>query len=51
MWSPGSPTVMVRGQPGVNNTCMANCAYGGTISFNTIPPMPLTAQTSIVNAK
>jgi hypothetical protein len=51
MWSPGSPTVMVRGQPGVNNTCMATCMWGGSISFNTIPPMPLTAQTSVVNAK
>lgn len=51
MWSPGSPTVKVRGQSGLNNTCTANCAYGGTISFNTIPPIPLTAQTSIVNSK
>ncbi len=50
-WSPGSSTVMVRGQPGVNNTCTTNCAYGGTISFNTIPTVPLTAQTSIVNSK
>ena len=51
MWSPGSPTVKIRGQSGLNNTCMINCAYGGVISFNTIPPVPLKAQTSIVNSK
>lgn len=31
-WSPGSPTVLVGGQPAVNNSCMLMCAYGGAIT-------------------
>lgn len=33
-WSPGSPTVMIGGKPAVNNSCMANCAWGGVITFS-----------------
>ena len=31
-WVPGSPTVLVGGQPAVNNSCQLMCAYGGVIS-------------------
>ncbi len=39
-WSPGSPTVLVRGMPGLQNTSICNCAYGGVIQFT----MPGTTQ-------
>ena len=32
-WAPGSPTVMVGGQPALNNSSMCNCAYGGVITI------------------
>ena len=31
-WLPGSPTVLVRGMPGLNNTSKLMCAYAGVIS-------------------
>ncbi len=31
-WAPGSPTVLIGGQPAVNNSCQLMCAYGGAIS-------------------
>lgn len=33
-WAPGSPTVLVGGQPAVNNSSKLMCAYGGAISVN-----------------
>lgn len=32
-WAPGSPTVLVRGAPALNNTSMCNCAIGGVITI------------------
>jgi hypothetical protein len=32
-WVPGSPTVLVRGMPGLNNTCTLNCLWGGVIQI------------------
>jgi hypothetical protein len=34
-WAPGSPTVMLRGTPALNNTSKLTCAYGGMISIVT----------------
>ncbi len=31
-WAPGSPTVMVGGNPALNNTSKAMCMFGGAIS-------------------
>ena len=31
-WVPGSPTVLIGGQPAVNDSCQLMCAYGGVIS-------------------
>lgn len=33
-WSPGSPTVKVRGQAAVDDACKLSCAYGGSISVS-----------------
>src|SRR4051795_12608250 len=33
-WAPGSPTVMVRGQPALNNSSTCNCSIGGVIAIN-----------------
>jgi uncharacterized Zn-binding protein involved in type VI secretion len=33
-WAPGSPTVMVRGQPALNNTSMCTCSIGGVITIS-----------------
>lgn len=33
-WSPGSATVMVRGQPALNSTSMCNCMIGGVITIS-----------------
>lgn len=35
-WAPGSPTVMVGGNPALNDASMATCAFGGSISI-TVP--------------
>ncbi len=32
-WAPGSPTVLVGGQPALNNTSRLMCAYGGVIQI------------------
>lgn len=32
-WTPGSPTVMIRNMPALNNTCTCTCAIGGAISI------------------
>ena len=31
-WLPGSPTVLIGGQPALNNSSKAICAFGGSIS-------------------
>ena len=31
-WAPGCPTVQVGGQPALNNSSKAQCAFGGSIS-------------------
>jgi len=33
-WAPGSPTVMVRGQPALNNSSTCTCSIGGVISIS-----------------
>ena len=32
-WAPGSPTVLIGGQPALNNTSKLMCAYGGVIQI------------------
>ena len=32
-WAPGSPTVMERGMPALNNSSTCMCNWGGVISF------------------
>jgi hypothetical protein len=32
-WQPGSPTVLVHGQPALTNTSTCQCAYGGLITI------------------
>ncbi len=32
-WAPGSPTVMVAGQPALNNTSKLMCSYAGVIQI------------------
>lgn len=32
-WAPGSPTVLVKGQPGLNSNCKLICNWGGIIQF------------------
>lgn len=32
-WAPGSPTVMLRGMPALNNTSKLMCAYAGVIQI------------------
>lgn len=33
-WAPGSPTVMLGGQPTLNNSSKLMCSFGGVISIN-----------------
>lgn len=33
-WVPGSPTVMVANQPGLNNSSTLNCAWAGVITIS-----------------
>jgi hypothetical protein len=33
-WTPGSPTVMIGGQPALNNTCQLTCQWGGVITIS-----------------
>lgn len=33
-WAPGSPTVIIGGNPALNNSSKLMCAYGGVISVN-----------------
>ncbi|HZN33391.1 MAG TPA: DUF4280 domain-containing protein [Pirellulaceae bacterium] len=32
-WTPGNPTVMIRGQPALNNSSTCTCTIGGAISI------------------
>ncbi len=32
-WTPGSPTVLIGGMPGLNNTSTLTCNWGGVITF------------------
>lgn len=32
-WAPGSPTVLLRGMPGLNNTSKLMCAYAGVLQI------------------
>jgi hypothetical protein len=32
-WAPGSPTVLVRGMPALNNTSKCACTWGGVIQI------------------
>ena len=42
-WAPGSPTVMLRGMPALNNTSKLMCAYAGVIQI----VMPQTTKEQI----
>lgn len=33
-WAPGSPTVLVKGMPGLTDSCKLMCNWGGVIQFN-----------------
>lgn len=33
-WAPGSPTVMIRNKPALNNNCKLMCNWAGVISIN-----------------
>ncbi|HSH11373.1 MAG TPA: DUF4280 domain-containing protein, partial [Ilumatobacter sp.] len=33
-WAPGSPTVLVVGQPALNNASMCTCSFGGVITVS-----------------
>ena len=35
-WAPGSPTVLIGGNPVLHNSCQLMCAYGGVIQV--MPP-------------
>ena len=41
-WAPGSPTVLVAGNPALNNTSKLMCSYGGVIQITN--PMANTIQ-------
>ena len=43
-WKPGSPTVQIGGMAALNNSCTANCAWGGMIQIG----MP--GQTNVMTA-
>ncbi len=32
-WAPGSPTVLIKNQPALNNSCKLMCNWGGVISI------------------
>lgn len=32
-WIPGSPTVLIGGEPALNDSCTLMCSYGGVISI------------------
>jgi len=32
-WAPGVPTVLVNGQPALDDTCTCNCMWGGVIAI------------------
>lgn len=34
-WAPGSPTVLINGNPALNATSKCNCAWGGVIQITT----------------
>jgi hypothetical protein len=33
-WTPGSPMVLVAGQPALNNSCTCNCLWAGVITIS-----------------
>jgi hypothetical protein len=33
-WTPGSPTVLINGTPGLNSACQLNCTWGGMITVS-----------------
>ncbi|MBN8232856.1 DUF4280 domain-containing protein [Corallococcus macrosporus] len=33
-WTPGSPTVLIKGKPALTDKSMCTCAYGGMIKIN-----------------
>ncbi|WP_054741119.1 DUF4280 domain-containing protein [Cellulosilyticum ruminicola] len=33
-WAPGSPTVLIKNKPALNNISKLMCAYGGVIAIN-----------------
>jgi Domain of unknown function (DUF4280) len=33
-WAPGSPKVMVGGQPALDNTCTCNCLWAGVVTIS-----------------
>jgi hypothetical protein len=43
-WTPGSPTVLIGGQPALTNVCTCMCMWGGVISITS--PGQATVQTA-----
>lgn len=43
-WTPGSPSIMIKNYPALNNTSTCTCSYGGTISI--VDPGQATIQIS-----
>lgn len=41
-WTPGSPTVLIGGQPALNNTSQLLCAFGGCIQVKTAGQFQIT---------
>lgn len=41
-WSPGSPTVLVGGQPALNNSSQLLCAFGGCIGIKMAGQLQIT---------
>jgi uncharacterized Zn-binding protein involved in type VI secretion len=37
-WAPGSPTVLIAGQPALTNTSTCQCMWGGVITVTSPPP-------------
>ena len=38
MWLPGSPTVLLRNAPALNNSCKMTCTLGGPGCISILPP-------------
>ena len=44
-WMPGSPTVLINGQPALTNSCTLMCQWGGVITISS-PGSAMTVMTA-----